>query len=252
MRFWCPLALLTLLGFPAALHACTCVVKIPQERRAQSQVDAARSWMDRPYVFIGHALEVDETPTQPTRETVRFVTERSWRGALPDTVTLQVASDASCAHYFPGLRYLVLADSAGRPGEALRTAPCDDSWNVTAPVGIARLAQLGSPSWTALPVGQRTLDSRAVRLGDPLGPLSAGDSLAFGLPVGEAIARFEIGDWAGQPSRPSRIIYLKAGLYQFRITWSDGTRYSSYVSLRCERPIEGGPCAVFRSLALLR
>lgn len=252
MRFWFASAILALLGSPAALHACTCFVKVPQERLAQAQAEASRSWTERPHIFIGHALEVDETPTQPTRETVRFVTERSWRGAMPDTVTLLVGSDASCAHYFAGLRYLVVADRAVRPGAPLRTAPCDNSWNVTAPGAQAMLAKLGSPNWTAPPVGQRTLDSKAVRLGDPRGRLSAGDSLAYGLPVHEAIARFEISDWVGQPTRPSSIIYLKAGLYQFRITWSNGTSYSSYLSLRCERPIDGGPCAVFRSLFLLR
>ena len=140
MTFWLAIAILALLGSPAAVQACTCVVKVPQERLAQAQAEVARSWTERPHVFIGHALEVDETPAQPTRETVRFVTERSWRGAMPDTVTLQVGSDASCAHYVAGLRYLVVADGSVRPGAPLRTAPCDDSWNVTATSALAKLA----------------------------------------------------------------------------------------------------------------
>jgi hypothetical protein len=249
MRLLLVLAILaSLFGSPAELHACTCVMKVPQDQLAKQPA----SWIERARIFIGHALEVDETPTQPTRETVRFVTERSWRGAMPDTVTLSVGSDASCAHYIAGLRYLVIADSATPPGALLRTAPCDDSWNVTAPAAQSMLAQLGSSSWTAPPVGQRSLDTQAIRIGDPIARMSAGDSLAYGLPVHHDLARFEIADWVGKPIRNSRIIYLRAGLYQFRITWADGTSYSSYLSLRCERPIEGGPCAVFRSLALLR
>jgi hypothetical protein len=245
MKYRVAIALvLTWLGSPAQLHACTCLFKDGQA--------LPPPWIQRARIFVGHVLEVDETPTQSPRETVRFVAETSWRDPLPDTVTLLVGSDASCAHYQAGIRYLVAADKESAPGAPLRTAPCDYAWAINYSTTKSMLAQLGSPSWTAPPVGRRMLDAKAVRLGNPVGRLSQGDSLAFGLPVHDSIARFELGDWVGKPITNSRIVYLRAGLYQFRITWTDGTSYSSYVSLRCEQPIQGAPCAVFRSFAFLR
>jgi hypothetical protein len=95
------------LGTPSALLACSCTRRAP----AGQPVPRDPRSIFRPRVFIGHVLAVDETLTRPTRMTVRFVTESSWKGPLPDTVTLRVTSDAPCAYYTAGGRYIVFADA---------------------------------------------------------------------------------------------------------------------------------------------
>lgn len=67
----------------------------------------------RPVVFVGNAIEVTAPIDEQRTYIVRFVTELSWRGQMPDTVSLLV-TEAPCAIFFPGLRYVVAAvpDSA--------------------------------------------------------------------------------------------------------------------------------------------
>jgi hypothetical protein len=165
---------------------------------------------------------------------------------MPDTVTLIVRADAPCAEYFAGGRYLVVADSGA--GSALVTAPCDYAWNLH--FAGKQLAQLGPPTWIAPPVGRRALDAHAIRLGEAASPQSRADSLVLGVPNDSDMARFEIADWAG-PAQLKQL-HLKPGVYQFRITWTDGTTYASYLSLRCERGTIERPCAVFRFFSYLR
>jgi hypothetical protein len=69
-------------------------------------------------------------------------------------------------------------------------------------------------------------------LGTPLAKGPAPGLVAFIPPGGEDIARFEIGDWSGARSRP--LLYAEPGLYQFRITWTDGRSYASYLQMRCD------------------
>jgi hypothetical protein len=165
---------------------------------------------------------------------------------MPDTVTLIVRADAPCAEYIAGGRYLIIADPDS--GSVLATAPCDDSWNIHFAGG--RLAELGAPKWVAPPMGRRTLDALAVRLGEPAPPRVAADSLVLVVPNDADMARFEIADWAGPANL--RQLHLKPGLYQFRITWTDGTSYASYLSLRCEPRTIERPCAVYRFFSYLR
>ena len=246
MRFQLALWILaSLFAAPSTALACSCVRPYPAGHPPPSH-----HWTDRPYIFVGHVLEVDKTLTQSTRLTVRFVTETSWRGAMPDTVTLLVRDNAPCAYYTAGGRYLVLADRDTASPSALVTASCDDSWSIH--YAGRRLAELGAPTWTAPRMGQRVLDERAVRLGESRKPRFLTDSLVIGVSRDSDMVRFEIADWAGPPSRNVTLLYLTPGLYQFRITWTDGTTYESYLSLRCESPRSGHPCSVFRFFSDLR
>jgi hypothetical protein len=223
-----------MVGAPSAPAACSCAQVVPAG-------ETQREWFDRPRVFIGHVLLVDGT--RPSK--VLFVTESSWRGPMADTVTLAVR--APCAHYIAGGRYLVVADvdDAGR----LVTAPCDYSWSI--PVAPEMMAQLGAPNWIPAPFGLRSLDRTAIRLGSRGAPAS--DSLVFAVPWDPDIQRFELADWAGQAGPQGRLLYLTAGLYQFRVTWKDGMRYESYLWLRCDSAdMSLRPCHSFRFLRRLR
>jgi hypothetical protein len=115
----------------------------------------------------------------------------------------------------------------------------------------AKLAKLGAPNWIAPQMGHRKLDALAVHLGEsrkrPFWKFWE-DSLVTGVAHDKEIASFEIADWVGQ----SGSIYLRPGLYQFRITWTDGTKYESYVSLRCENPSPRSPCEALRYFGSLR
>lgn len=231
-------ALALLIGAPSTAAACSCMQVVPKG-------ESPRPWFDRPRIFLGHVLLVDGTFPRK----VLFVTESSWRGPMADTVTLTVR--APCARYFEGGRYLVLADVDDRG--ALVTAPCDDSWSMS--VAPKMMAELGAPNWVPPPVGLRSLDSIAVRLGSTIVPERAADSVVFAVPWHGDIQRFEIANWTVQdPSRGRlRLLSLRPGLYQFRISWKDGTRYESYLWLRCD-PTDGvqRPCHSFRFFGNLR
>jgi hypothetical protein len=247
MRFQSALrCLIVFLALPSTALACSCL----SNRRVEQTPPPAVAWTGRPYIFVGHVLEVLETRTRSPRLTVRFVTEMSWRGPMRDTVTLLVRNDAPCARYTAGGRYLVVADRDTASPSALVTGPCDDSWIIRH--AGHKLAALGAPNWTAPRIGERALDAHVVRLGESRNPRLVADSLVMVVPSDADIARFEIADWAGSPSPNGKLIYLTAGLYQFRITWTDGTTYESYVLLRCESPRSEGACHVFRFFSMLR
>ncbi len=164
------------LGTPAALQACQCAIS---SRVGAPIVERPR--FDRPRIFIGHVLTVDYPADRSFRMSVRFVTESSWRGPLPDTVTLRVEHRASCAWYMAGGRYLVLADTLAAGESTLTTAPCDDSWILGNPGASNFLAELGPPTWTAPPMGSRPLDAHAIHIGDSI---TAPDSVVFAFPRG--------------------------------------------------------------------
>lgn len=169
---------------------------------------------------------------------------------MPDTVTLFVRQDAPCAWYTAGARYLVVADVDPASGSILITAKCDESQSLE---GARRtLAELGKPNWVAPRMGSRALDAHAFRLGEPHRPKSTSESITFAVPNVPDMARFEIADWSGPPSEHGKLLYLAPGLYQFRATWTDGTTYESYLSLRCEGMTFERPCSVYRYLGRLR
>jgi len=232
---------------PDAAHACTCAI-----RSLPGQNPRQQPWSTRPQIFIGHVLDVDESQTQSSRSRVRFVTERSWRGPMPDTVTLRVGSNAPCAEYIAGGRYLVLANIEVTTDSELVTGPCDYAWGIHFPATLRMLEELGLPAWTPPQLGSRAIDSQAIRLGSPSVRSTPADSVLFIIPTQDDIRRFEIADWAGPSAAVGRRLYLPPGLYQFRITWTDGTIYESYLSLRCDRPVADPPCQVFRFFGLLR
>jgi hypothetical protein len=169
---------------------------------------------------------------------------------MSDTVTLRVRRDSPCAEYVAGGRYLVVADHDPSSRWALVTGPCDDAWPIR--YAGAQLAELGAPTWIAPQMGHRKLDADAVRLGESREPKFWKfweRSLVIGVPYDKEIAGLEIGDRIGSSGT---LLYLTRGLYQFRITWTDGTTYESYVSLRCEKAFSNSPCQVFRYFGDLR
>lgn len=227
----------------APAYACTCVITAPF-----GAAKIQRPWTDRPAIFTALVLDVDSPTDTTLKQSVRLLTEKSWRGAMPDIVTLAVDIDASCAWYFPGLRYVVLADTA--PGDRTRlvTAACDDAFGVAGPAAARIRAELGEPNWTAPPTGSRALDSLVFPLGTPLSRISEQGRVAFEVPYSGGVRRFEIGDEDVSPyPTGGPILYLLPGLYEFRITWTDGRRYHSYLSVRCEHQLSDGGCFVSRS-----
>lgn len=111
------------------------------------------------------------------------------------------------------------------------------------------LTELGTASWHAPPMGSRALDAYAVRIGAKPPRDSGVADVSFVVPLhpSGSVSRFEIAnhDW---PDSTRRFIhYLPPALYQFRITYSDGTRYESYASIRCQRQSADGHCQQHRS-----
>ena len=241
-------ALLVLgLGTPSVAKACRCGISGypgdgPPPRRE-------RPTRDR--IFIGHVLEVDHLHGQDPKEIVRFVVESSWRGAMPDTVTLRVGAHAACAQYIAGARYLVFADVDSVSG-ALVTEPCDYAWGIDYAAAVRMQNELGPPTWKAPSMGRRSIDRRAIRLGEPL-MREGTDTVMILAPAGEDVARFEIGNYVSDKARwKLRTLRMSPGLYQFRITWTDGTKYESYVSMRCRQSEPGPSCPGATHLSLVR
>jgi hypothetical protein len=242
------------MGMPATALACSCgarqgygeVRSTPDNRASTS---APWGSTDRARVFVGHVLAIDTTPGQPSRQNVRFVTEMSWRGELPDVVTLAVGADAPCAYYAVGRRYIVLADSSPVSKTTAVTGWCDYSWSLS---GSPLLAALGPPNWTAPPLGSRSLDATAIALGTPLSRLlTSPDTLEFRAWKEVGMDRFEIGDLVLPASGRGFIsVDLTPGLYQFRVRWRDGTTYESYVLLACDQRISENRCSTHRSSGL--
>ena len=240
------------MSMPATLLACSCISEVPNKRPRSSIPSAPWGSTDRERVFVGHVLAIDTTRGQPFRKEVRFVTEMSWRGALPDTLTLVVTPEAPCAYYNVGGRFIVLADALADSKSAAITAPCDYSWSFTH--GGRLRAELGPPNWTAPPMGNRSLDVIAIPLGRLLGEIPPSvDTLTFVAPFEAGMSSFEIGNWVFPTRLPrSRIFDLAPGLYQFRIRWQDGTVYESYLSLTCDRVISDKRCETYRFFGGLR
>ena len=181
MRVMRPLPLIGLLlvVWVQEAHACSCRAIV--NKRTQNW---ERPWAGRDVVFTGYAIEIDQSydPVQRTvTRLVRFVTEQSWRGALPDTITLFVNADAPCSQYSPGWRYLVTANWDARARGRLTTAVCDYSLGADWKVARQLREEEGPPGWTAPPMGSRDLDRGAFPLGTPI-PRTPAAGLATFIP----------------------------------------------------------------------
>ncbi len=236
------IALWTMMAEPAT--ACLCEIISPAGGAR------VRSWSERPRIFIGVVLEVDPTPAGPSRQVVRFVTEASWRGAMRDTVTLVVGRNSPCADYVAGRRYLVLADTTADPQAGLVTSSCDYAWGIGYSAAVRMQVDLGAPGWRAPPMGSRSLDAYAKPIGTPISRRFVEGHVAFVVPSGADIERFQIGDWIGPGGGP--VLFPAPGIYQYRITWTDGTVYESYVSMRCDPRLGEGRCQALPSFGGIR
>ncbi|MBK8247515.1 MAG: hypothetical protein IPK85_08985 [Gemmatimonadetes bacterium] len=196
-----------------------------------------------PILFVGRVLAIDSLARE---RRVRFVTDSSWRGPLPDTLTVVAGDDAPCAYFLPGQSYVVGA--VATPG-TLRLPRCADAWAVSSWVQ-QRLSEVGPAVWRAPPFGRRLLDQGAVQIGQRAPPVR--DSLEVLLSFGADTVEFTIADQPlpRQPRRvvEKRFVRLPPGLYQFRIRWSDATITESYVDLSCERHAPGATCYLIRFL----
>lgn len=224
------LAVIGMMLLPATALACMCVTNAPRETLERGPNRAA--------VFIGQALEVDERPDSLTNVRVKFLVTSSWRGPRADTVTLRVTHNAPCAYYTEGGRYLVFADllTDRAAGPQLVSGTCDEAMRLQREEVRGTIASLGRPRWTAPPIGKRKIDHGSVKLGTALARAAHEGSVVFVPPSAPEISRIEIGDYSGKSS-PSGggLLYLKPGLYQLRVTWTDGSRVETYLSIRCRR-----------------
>lgn len=158
-----PLIGLLLVVWVQEAHACSCRAIV--NKRTQNW---ERPWAGRDVVFTGYAIEIDQSydPVQRTvTRLVRFVTEQSWRGALPDTITLFVNADAPCSQYSPGWRYLVTANWDARARGRLTTAVCDYSLGADWKVARQLWEEEGPPGWTAPQWGVATSTEEHSTLG---------------------------------------------------------------------------------------
>lgn len=226
----------SVLSEPAAA-ACSCLWS------ARPDAPRPRMWppLDAPVLFAGRVLTIDSV-AQGRR--VQFVTDSSWRTPLPDTVTVEYGDDAPCAFFIAGAPYLVGA--VGTLG-ALRLPPCGEGIALISPTLPPRLRELGAPTWRAPPLGERQLDRLANRIGAraPLG--GPGDTLNVYLHTDSSAVRLDVANLTPPLHLASGRVRLPSGLYQYRVTRSDGTILESYIRLRCEKPHAGDHCAVGRN-----
>lgn len=240
------LALLFASLTPAPLLACLC-----EYVSVGGEPPRIRPWKTYPRIFIGHAIEVDNPGLGAVITRVKFVTEASWTGAMADTVTVRVGPNAPCARFVANGRYLVVADTV-RGGHGLVLAQCEDGWALNHPVAHRRREELVEPTWTAPPMGRRALDAGVVRLGEPINRGSPAETIPLMIPNNGFITRFEIGDYPDS-HRGIGQRRIAPGLYQYRVWFTDGTSYSSYMSARCESTIgEEKLCYMFRYYGSLR
>ena len=228
-----------MLALPATARACTCALVGSPDRPASPP----KSRTLRPSVFVGNALDI-ELPTDSTRSTrVRFVTEVSWRGEMPDTVTL-VVSGSPCAEFVVGVRYLVAAERDDANGGRMRTGGCDLAVRLGTEYAVALLDTLGAPTWRAPPIGERSIAAEAVRLGTTVRRRAAPGDIRFSLPAAPGVRSFELGDARSSSGQSGPAVWLDPGrLYRYRITWDDGREYESVLRAECSPRSRGGnPC----------
>jgi hypothetical protein len=216
---------------PGVLEACSCFTARPA-----SESVPVRSKLERDRIFIGTALDVRRELTAEARVYVDFVVEASWRGAMPDKVTLLVVSSSPCADYRPGLRYLVLANIVESTQDRVVGELCDYSWGMTVTGTRNMLAQLGSPNWLPEPLGSREIDDQAVRIGSP--PPFEGESvrLRFSFRDWGAVTRIRIADQTRTPPRAhmSLVFDLPLGVYHVEIEWANGDVSRGYLAAACD------------------
>ncbi len=240
MRWLLVVSLLLASVFPTTSFACSCLQGVPVGTIPKRPYD--QPWLKRDAVFMGYVLSADQhfdSVSNTITRTVRLVTEVSWHGALPDTVTLSLGADAPCAFYSVGYRYLVFAGWDARQSGRLTTERCDDAWGLSGGNSLFTQrfrASMGSPNWFAPPMGSRSIDRHTRPLGTPLPRSKEDGSILFYVAGDSSIVRLEIGDLARRriPGYTRPIASFLPGLYQVRVTWSDGAQFSGYVSIECE------------------
>jgi len=250
MRLWlCVLAVaMGSVFLPATAHAlCSCAMGAREEGTSE------RPWFGRQVVFTGYAIRVEhflEKPQSIRRTSVLFVTEESWSGALPDTVSLFIDA-GTCEQYDTGFLYLVAANwDKARPGRLVRRV-CDYSWEGGARVDRLR-KEVGPPNWVAASAWKRTLNARANPLGTRISREAGPGKVAFMPPTAMFVSRFEIGDFDGVGSPSGTVLYPNPGLYQVRVTWPDGVTAEGFALMQCSRGGADGDCIASNNFRGLR
>ena len=184
---------------------------------------------EAPVLFSGRALFVDRVSGG---HQVRFVVDSSWRGPLPDTLTVAFGPDAPCAQFFPGMQYVVGAIGSIT---GLRLPSCADAYATYYWAKNPLLRELGPATWRPPPAAQRAVLRTAIGVGARAPPAAPGDSMSVILRGDSTVVEIHIADKViVQATSMSRFIKLPAGLYRFRLQYRDSTVQESYVVLRCE------------------
>jgi hypothetical protein len=233
---------LTILA-PATASACGCIftASLPPLR-------------EHPVIFVGSALTTPEGREDSRPREATFVTEASWRGALPDTVVVAY-TEAPCARFVAATRYLVFAEPDPAATGRYRLTRCGPSITAFDARGLALQDSLGVPSWRASPVGARALDRVAIALDQRVSSTRDPERVVFFPPhldpPGEFTIAGHVASVGAEGNRP--LWFLPPALYQFRIRWRDGHEYVGYVRLECELRSPGdGQCLGFRTFSHMR
>jgi hypothetical protein len=221
---------------PVVAHACTCLSVVPL-----GSTPKITSWTERSVIFTGTLLTTDPTGTGTVARRSRWVVDASWRGEMPDTVTMVNGPDAPCPTLLtPGTRYLVVADQRD---SVVTTTGCGTA---TRPIAMAesQLGQLGPPEWTAAPYPQRRFDSDIIPVGAAAPQLpEVWVGLVFRDRAGAS--RVQVADrvW-DHPWLPINLM-LPEGLYRIRIVYTTGDSTETDLAVRCEER-SGLDCSAFR------
>lgn len=217
-----------------ALAACECMIR--------ARPNAPPRPLDAPILFAGRVLTID-TLAQSLR--VRFVVDSSWRNPLPDTLSVETSGVVLCGSFYAGASYLVGAEGQLN---ALRLPPCNEGQALTSGAPLPpRLRGLGTATWRAPPAGQRQLDQLAHPIWASPPSIGPGDIPQVSFGADTSARRLEIANLSLTLREGRTEVRLPAGLYQYRVTRSDGTVLQSYVELRCERRLHAGGCSAIRS-----
>lgn len=246
------LASILLASLPAAALACSCSMPFSQGEPVPVRTSPVR----RSVVFVGNVIAITAPIDEQRSYIVRFVTELSWRGAMPDTVSLRVAA-SPCAYFSVGLRYVVGAEPDERRRGRLRTEGCDEALRVGDLRGNAVLDTLGAPTWRAPPLGEREIGQRALPLGTPLARSPFPGGVYFTTMLSDSVESVSIGDLRllrrdGTEGIPFGAFLESGKAYRYRVTWDNGSAYESVLISRCGA--FGGPpesCALTVPFSLL-
>ena len=233
---WGQMLALSMITAARSWAACSCLIVTPADQPVPRILRASEA----PVLFAGRALAVD---TVGNDRLVRFAVDSSWRGAMPDSVTVVVGDDAPCALFQAGRQYLVGAHVVG---PTLRLLRCGDGLELADSFTQQLLSEVAGATWRAPPVGQRDLDRASVPIDRAPEVGGARDTVRFLIPLDLGAATFEIAGMQRSPrTTMEHFVLLPAGLYRYRVQRGSATVVESYVLLRCEQP--GPPyCSALR------